>query len=108
MIKAQEAYQQSVEHLQEVNVIDWLIRTENLIKHAVEEGSFATIVQPIEDLKIAEKIALQLESSYGYCTAVLPSGTPIINVEDKSFKQGWMLVVNWKQMPLNTRDGFTI
>jgi hypothetical protein len=107
MIKAQEAYQQSIQHIQDVDIIDWFIKTENLIKEAAQQGAFAIEVQPIEDLKVAEKIAIQLESEYGYYTVVLPSGIPIIK-EGKMYKQGHMIHINWKNMPSNTRDKFTV
>lgn len=107
MIKAQEAYNKSLEKIEEINTLDIMIKAESMIEQSIQQGFFATVIQPIEDIKAAEKVAIELRNEYGYNVSVFPSGQNIMK-EDGSFKPAAALRIDWVYLPPNSRDKFSL
>jgi len=107
MIKAQEAYERSLQKLNEADITEVLAAVEKGINESIEKGGLVTSMYPIEEIKVAERAAIELRDVYGYNVLVLESPTPI-RKEDGSFKHGCMLKVDWLYYGSNTRDKFSI
>lgn len=103
--KAQEAYDAALANLAFVDTGPFMEAITPLINDAIARGAFVTTLQPLEPL-VAEKAAIELEA-LGYWAMVYPSNQ-MIAVGDGSYKPGFMVHVNWKQLPANTRDKFTV
>ena len=105
MIKAQEAYQKTLEKLDEINIADILIAVDKGIMEAVEKGSLVAFIYPIEDTKAAEKAAIELRDNYGYNVLVTEAPKPI-QLEGGGYKYACALRVDWLYRPANCRDKF--
>ena len=106
MIKAQEAYNRSLEKLNSIEIVDILIQADSRINEAIEKGGLCTYIGQIENLSAAEKAAIELRNNYGYSVTVL-EGKPIPK-EDGSYHPSAALSINWLYSPANTRDEYTV
>lgn len=104
MINAQEAYSRSLQNLKEVDVTDILIMASNKVEEAINNGGLATYVGPITDFKVAEKAAIELQNNYNYTAGVI-SGQAIPQ-QDGSLKPTCYIQLNWKFLPMNTRESY--
>lgn len=104
--KAQDAYERSVANWSEVDTKDVLLAANQTIEESIKLGRMATIVPNIADVMVAEKAAIELQG-LGYNTGVVGTGQAALP-DNAGFRQLFGVTINWKFMPANTRDGFTV
>ncbi len=103
--KAQDAYMDTLSHWTEVDTGPILIACDTAIRRAISEGRLATGVGNIDDIRMAEKAAVELQE-IGYRAIVVSGGyAPQL---DGSQKPLMALNINWKNMPESTRDAYTV
>lgn len=105
--KAQEAYNMTLETWESMGVdtAAVLVSAAKNISDAVEKGYLATYIGNIEDMRVAEKAALELQE-LGYATACISGGQAA--QPDGSIRPLSAISVQWKALPANTRDKFTV
>ncbi len=103
--KAQDAYIKTVRNWTDVDTTDILVAAGKMIEGAVDAGQMAFQIPNISDLRVAEKAAIELQD-LGYNTCVVGSGMAPDGLG--GFKPLAALQVNFKYLPNNTRDGYTV
>lgn len=102
MINAQEAYQNSLKNMSDVDTTDIIIEAGNRIEESISKDYLTTYVGPIYEMLKAEKAAIELQTNYGYNAGV--SGAAPIQQLDGTVKIPYYISLNWKFMPANTRE----
>jgi len=102
--RAQDAYTATVAAWSGTDTTAILLLANDLIKQAIERGQFTVHVINIVDIKLAEKAAVELQE-IGYSTGVTQGGN--MQVGD-SLKPTYVVTINWRWMPSNSRDSFTV
>jgi hypothetical protein len=103
--KAQEAYVNTVKNWSDVDTTPILLEANKLIQGAVQCGNMAFQIPNLVDIRAAEKAALELQE-LGYSTTVVHSG--MAPDGQGGFKPLAAIQVNWKYMPANIRDTYTV
>ncbi len=107
IIKAQDAFEQAVKRYAEIDTSDILLKADVAVKEAIERGHLTTQVSPIFDILVAEKAALQL-GELGYVASVFQSGVMPVEGTPGTMKTVLGINLNYKFMPPNTRDAFSL
>ncbi len=105
LIRAQDAYNSVMEKWADIDTNDILLKADGAIKKAIEDGYLTCAIVGIEDLKKLEKAAIQL-AELGYVATTMR--TQDVPGPDLTIKQTFGIQINWKFMPMNTRDKFTV
>lgn len=95
-LKAQDAYDLSMAHLDSIDVEAELKAIYERIHLAASIGMLATASEPIDVMK-AEKIGIHLEEE-GYFTATQPANV----IRDQKHQS--ILYVNWKNLAARSRE----
>lgn len=103
--KAQEAFTQATSSWDNVDTTDLLLAANTAIKQAIDAGGLICQIGNITDIKLAEKAALELQE-LGYNTSVVSGGMAMDG--QGGYKPISVLVINWKWMPSNSRDRYTV
>ena len=102
MISAQDAFEKAQKQIIHLDTTDVLQKVEERILSAIAFGTMATYSEPILNLPLAEKSALQLQN-LGYCVTVL-NGPQIIS--DGKPENSAVLSVNWKYVQSGVRESY--
>lgn len=105
IIKAQDAYRETVSGWTDVDSTEALLAAEKMIKEAISRGQLATGLGGITDPRIADKLAIELQE-LGYNTGMVSGGQA--QQPDGTIKNLWAVTINWKWMPGNSRDNYTV
>ena len=103
--RAQEAYKSTLHAWESVDTTDLLLAMDKAIRGAMEQGSVGRGVGNIPSLPMAEKAAWELEQ-LGYHAVVNMTGQA--PMEGGGYRPLYTVAVNWRFMPPNTRDGYSV
>ena len=105
--KAQEAYQDTLAYwvAAGINTATLLVTASTNIREAVAKGLLGTYVGGIEDIRTAEKLAIEL-AGLGYAANCVANGQA--QQPDGSIRPIHAVSICWKWMPANSRDAYTI
>lgn len=103
--KAQEAYLASLSQWGDLNTDTQLLEANTAINAAIAKGYLNTHINGIEDVRVAEKVAIQL-GELGYNTACVSGGQ--MPQPDGSIRMVHAVTINWKWWPANARDRYTV
>jgi len=105
--KAQEAYMAVLDQWAAagIDTTSQLLEANNAIRTAIAKGYLGAHVNGMEDVRVAEKLAIEL-AELGYNTACVSGGQ--IQKEDGSIRPVHAVTINLKWMPANCRDRYTV
>lgn len=107
VISAQDSYMRSLSVCKDaINTDSVLVAADRAIRDAMDKGQFTCAVHPIEDVRIAELAAIQL-AERGYTASVVAAGM-VPSGDGSGFKQAVGVQLNWKWLPGNSRDEYTV
>ena len=103
--RAQEAYMSFVEATKEIDTTELLLAANAAIRQGMASRKMATTLRGILDIVAAEKVATEL-SRIGYNVSVVGDG--VQQGSDGVLRQQAMLMINWRWMPANSRDEYSL
>ena len=105
--KAQEAYMAVLDQWAAagIDTTSQLLEANNAIRTAIAKGYLGTHVTGMEEVRMAEKLVIDL-AELGYNTACISGGQ--IQKEDGSIRPVYAVKIDWKFMPANYRDRYTV
>jgi hypothetical protein len=103
--KAQEAYTASLAQWGDLNTDVQLLEANTAIHAAIAKGHLNTHINGIENVCVAEKVAIEL-GELGYNTACVSGGHA--PQPDGSMRQVHAVTIGWKWLPHNSRDAYTV
>lgn len=103
--KAQDAYMAVIAKWAEIDTSTQLLAANTAINDAIAKGQLSTHIAGIEDCRLAEKVAIELQE-LGYNTACVSGGH--MQQPDNSIKPLFAVTIGFKWMPHNARDGYTV
>ena len=103
--KAQDAFDAVMTAYADVDTTSTLLAINQCIQASVARGQMVTQLGGIEDLRVAEKAAIELQE-LGYAAQTCNSGQAI--QPDGSIRSLFGIVLNWRWMPQNARDAFSV
>lgn len=108
IIRAQDAYNQVIEKYKDVDCNEILFDANEAIKFGISKNSLGCATKAFEDFAAIQKAAIELEK-LGYHVAPTPTEKKE-QLENSQWitKPAYYLYINWKVMPVNSRDEFTI
>lgn len=106
LIRAQDAYNSVMEKWADIDTSDILLKADAAIKKAIEGGYLTCGIGGIEDLNKVEKAAIEL-AELGYVAVTMSTGN-VLQADNMTLKQTFGIQINWKFMPANSRDKYTV
>lgn len=103
--KAQEAFSGSLSNLDDIDTSPIIVDAGIKIKEAIEKGYFVAQVHGYDNLLQVEKAALQL-GELGYSATTCQSG--VKPAENNAMQPLYGIQLNWKYMPPNVRDVYSL
>ncbi len=103
--RAQEAYMAATAKWADIDTSTKLLEANTAINDAISKGYLNTYVTGIDNVLVAEKVAIELQE-LGYCTACVSGGQA--PQPDGSSRPLWAVTIGFKWMPGNARDSFSV